>query len=689
MLHRCRFKFLLAVSLFVGTAGCAKEPKETVSMGTWISMITYQADIHEYESDIPYYLNIQKSHPAYANVQAAVEWKILDPSVPFEPSDPLTREWAAFTLIRLISPESVNSTYTVKDQDRSLFPSEISQAAAMGLLKTDRRGLFHPRETVDREEAEKLLEQVIGYINDRSLQQTHAEIEMDDTAIRDIGVLKASDAENIYVTDDMNVSPGDTVHWQDVYGNEHYSDVTAREDNRITVQDSDAMELIEDMDICGEEDIDFDQAGIWIRDDMVQKSSASIGNDPYLHAAASFAKTFTLQGYTIRLQGSGTSVYAEASKKNSDGSDVHASIRLSGMHVAYAKKPEKHALKDAYFKVSYTASEELGIKNSSYRKLYGDFSKLDPADFCASLKNLMQSRKDTVESTLTLCTLRIPVPQAPLLALNVSLDLYIYASGKAQIVLSQKNEAGFEVRDGHMRLIRSVEKDRKAEIRASAGCTAGIVTALAMANLNLMDIRLSAGVRADASAVMHLYDHNGRKSAVQSQAPADLTDEMADGNENVLVCTDLNGSWILDMTVNSSGSAASRLGLSRTVHILNADNAPLFPKGLQHFENGIAMDACTRHERFAPLADLQVPDSDVIGIDTYALTLKPSETASISITELPEGYTMQDVTFVSLDPSVASVDTAGNVTGIRTGSTRIIVKTSDGHETGCSVLVGA
>ena len=684
---RSSIKFFLAVCCVL-LCGCARH-RETVLLKTWIHDINEQAGIHEYGSEVPYYLNVTADDPLFADVQAAVEWKILDPSYPFDPDAVLTKEWAAFTLMRLAGSE-LESDFQVKDGNTSMFPKEVAQAVSSGLMKTDARGLFRPKEVMDRQEAYALLSDTVSYVNHRSFADADSQmLENTDTVTKEAGLLEPDPADgSVKFDENMDIHKGDIIHWQDMYGREHYSAVSENSEGKPVLRDAQVDDIYSSVDISGESDIDFSRAGIWIQGEPVQESGMHTGDSPYLHQAAAVTKTFSLNGFTVKLICNGTSLSAEASKKTSYGGEFFSAVRLNGMHASYSLQTDRKNISYAYFKVSFHTIEEMGLRCGSYRKLFGDFSKIDPKDFPGSLQNLFQTKHENVEAVLPLCTMQMPVPGNPLLQITVSLDLYVYASGKAEIVLTQNNEAGFEIRDGKVRMIRKFDKDRKAQISASAACTAGIHTGMALANMKIMDIGITAGAQANAQAMIHMYDKDGKRSAVNTDVPADLAEEMASDSEDVKVCTNLSGSWLLDLVLNSPSTMAAKLGLSRTVHVLNAQNAPLFGQSLQHFENGIAVARCTRTDRILKIEDEPVPEEDVIAVNTYSLILNVYEKDRIELTRLPEGVDRSQVIFTSEDPDIADVNPDGEVTGLQTGSTRILIRTADGkHTAHCSVLV--
>lgn len=69
------------------------------------------------------------------------------------------------------------------------------------------------------------------------------------------------------------------------------------------------------------------------------------------------------------------------------------------------------------------------------------------------------------------------------------------------------------------------------------------------------------------------------------------------------------------------------------------------------------------------------------------LNLQVDESHALIATVIPDNTTNQNVTFTSLDPTIASVDIDGYISGIKKGTTSIIVETTDGTNLGQECIV--
>lgn len=70
--------------------------------------------------------------------------------------------------------------------------------------------------------------------------------------------------------------------------------------------------------------------------------------------------------------------------------------------------------------------------------------------------------------------------------------------------------------------------------------------------------------------------------------------------------------------------------------------------------------------------------TDKLVINQDKLKLKLGETITIELEHIPDDYDLMSLTYSVEDPSIAEVDTAGNLTAISVGATALTVTTDDG-----------
>ncbi len=686
---------ILIVSSLLGMCGCQKKI-EPITFGEWLKELDEKAGIVQFTQKEPYFSDISETNEAYAYVQAAVEWKIIRPEDEFELDQDLNRQWAAYTLSNLTN-EAFEEKAEINDIEASPFQREIRHTVDLGWMELNREGKFEPDRIIERSEAEKILDQAAAYINHRTFDTIEPKIEMADGS-RFIEAepldFNESAMQGIYAKDSA-LHIGDIVHWEDQEGKKYCYQIAEQkeENNQCTVvfKMIDIEDEIDELQIAGNEELDFSQADIFqdgneIKEQTSRKDSAA---DHIQNASIrSLQKTFSLHEFNVELTASGSSLAAKVYRSMPYGTEIAAQVILNHVHVDYAWNSAQKDLRNAYFRIDFQSEEDLQIENEQVKKLYGDFSKVSSDNFLVSLKDLYQTKNDASETSIEICRLVLPIPSAPVLHVDLSLELRLGISGKAQLSLVQKNAIGFETKDGAMRFIKDNTSKADASIKASAKLLSGINFDFCLLNGTLMDAGVEAGAQANVKTTAHLYDEDGKMSEVQTDLPGDVAEKAAEDNNNVLICTDINAHWVADVNLNSSSTLAGRFGFGREYELLNEDNAPLIPGLNAHFENGQAVASCTRkNRRHLPTAE-GISVAKHICLKEYSFTVHQGSAYQIEINALPEGYEKKDLVYESSHPDAASVDQNGTVTAHAAGSTVIAIQTSDGkHQIHCNAMV--
>ena len=58
-------------------SACSKKEGEVVSRGEWIAMLAETFGFDQYQSQLPYYSDVDKENPLFPSVQSAAEWQVL------------------------------------------------------------------------------------------------------------------------------------------------------------------------------------------------------------------------------------------------------------------------------------------------------------------------------------------------------------------------------------------------------------------------------------------------------------------------------------------------------------------------------------------------------------------------------------------------------------------------------------
>ena len=680
---------LLVLCMLVTFVGCKKKVTDTMTNGEWLTELTTQAGITYYQQEEPYFLNITSNSPYFTVVQSSVEWELLNPSKAFNPSATLTREMVAYTLMNLISRTHEGSSDTIKDLQDCSYPDQVKAAVASGLMSLDERQRFRPKDEISKEEAFGYLAQVIDIVNNRKFTDTQTTVQLKDDVQFADDEPKQFDEEGLTALfeSDSSIRNGMYIVYDDTY----YRVVNCEYTNQgilTTLEQVNMEDVIEQFDIQGGTDLEFNHAKIVDGNGNVVQEGTEQSHSLSLMSTSLINHTFDINGFRIALKGTTSSLHAEVSKQLQVGGLLYANAALDNLHIQYKWDKDEDRIQYGYLKADFTTSENIGLRNGMYKELYGDFSKLNPKDFISTVQNIFQTKQEVITDTITLCTVKIPMPNAPMVSVVMKLNLNIYATGKVELSFVQNHIVGCEIRNGNMRIISDHSKKATASIRAETGITLGTNLALHAFNQNIMDAEIDAGAKGYFHTKTYLYNEEGKAESFDIDVQPDLVEELSEGNPDIKVCTELNAYWLCNLKLNSSNSLAGRFGFSRNIPILSESNAPLFPKGKVTYENWMSVDhcSCEDREKVPNVEAIQVKKR--ITLKDYSLISGVGVSTRIQVTGLPEGYTVEDLIYISKNTDIAEVSSAGEVIGKKSGGTDIVIQTKDKkHLVHCHILV--
>ena len=680
---------LLVLCMLVPFVGCKKKVTDTMTNGEWLTELTAQAGITYYQQEEPYFLNITSNSPYFTVVQSSVEWEVLNPSKAFNPSATLTREMVAYTLMNLISRTHEGLSDTIKDLQDCSYPDQVKAAVASGLMSLDERQRFRPKDEISKEEAFGYLAQVIDIVNNRKFTDTQTTVQLKDDVKFADDEPKQFDEEGLTALfeSDSSIRNGMYIVYDDTY----YRVVNCEYTNQgilTTLEQVNMEDVIEQFDIQGGTDLEFNHAKIVDGNGNVVQEGTEQSHSLSLMSTSLINHTFDINGFRIALKGTTSSLHAEVSKQLQVGGLLYANAALDNLHIQYKWDKDEDRIQYGYLKADFTTSENIGLRNGMYKELYGDFSKLNPKDFISTVQNIFQTKQEVITDTITLCTVKIPMPNAPMVSVVMKLNLNIYATGKVELSFVQNHIVGCEIRNGNMRSISDHSKKATASIRAETGITLGTNLALHAFNQNIMDAEIDAGAKGYFHTKTYLYNEEGKAESFDIDVQPDLVEELSEGNPDVKVCTELNAYWLCNLKLNSSNSLAGRFGFSRNIPILSESNAPLFAKGKVTYENWMSVDhcSCEDREKVPNVEAIQVKKR--ITLKDYSLISGVGVSTRIQVTGLPEGYTVEDLIYISKNTDIAEVSSAGEVIGNKSGGTDIVIQTKDKkHLVHCHILV--
>lgn len=639
------------------------------TLGEWIQELVERSGIQMEENE--------------THISAAYSYGVIEESVQVNESDPLTKEWMAYTLVNLTGLDSTDDCY-IEDLDESRFPDHIRRCTPLMDLDHNR---FHPSDQVEKQEALSILDQAVSICNKRVIKETTTDVQWkQDAEIKQLDTPPVVDSKG-RIEMQEGLEAGDIICWHGMDDSLQFAEIMADPDDfGLYLSDVDPLSISDSIHLSGSTNVDFSKAQIIDGNGDVIIDNRQSGIEPT--AIRNYTTSFDLSEWKVTLSAASTGLKAEVSKEMQNGSKAYANIRVSGLRFDYEWLSQQQTIQDVYFKVAFNSEENFGVRHTSYRKLYGDFSKVDPSDFVSTVKNFFQDADHCVQKTLTLATINVQVPSAPGVSVQMKVDLNIYVSGKIEITMSQGHVLGCEIRNGKTRLIQKMTPEHTEDIRATAKVTTGLRFGLKMAGFELCNAALLAGVESSMTTSLHLYDNNGDHTVITTDLPADVADELSQGNGNVVVCADLDAHIIGEVDLNSKASVLGKLGLGKTITIFTSKNASLLPQGMKHLENFHFMAECTRKGSSEIIFNDAVKVTGKITLERYAYALNINGYRTIVVTGLPEGYTKEDLVYETNQSDVAIVSENGRVTGRKAGSAEITISTQDGRHTAyVSILV--
>ena len=521
---------------------------------------------------------------------------------------------------------------------------------------------------VDEKTAEEVIDKAVYDINNRTYDPVY-EVVPKDTVNTVSGTYTYEETK---LVSDEAFDQGDILYLEE---EGVYKKVTGIEDGAYLLEDASFNDIFSAVHIEDSYEVDFSEAidipyGTIENDDSVYRNEGKT-----LLAARKDEKSFTVDGFRVTYSFKGNALNVHIAK-NKDGLNVFYDLSLHSVCPSYKWDYAKGKVNEAFLKVDYSSTSELGVSTGRYRNYYLDLKELDPQKFLSSLGSVIRKKDDEVETSIKICEIKTPIPQIPTAFFNIDVYARIYSSGKAEIVLADRNSLGFEIKNSHIRYINDGDRDLDLNIGGSIRSVLGLNFNLEAVSARLMDVEADGGLRASVTTTLHLYDEDGEMNDVLVDMPYSAVNEVARENDDVRVCGDVSLNWVLELTFNTSKTLLYRLGLTAKKTVL--DKGDQIFGNRTHIENGVFVDSCTRKGRYRLKdRDRTSLNVDKIILGKYAAVIRANENYTIPLESLPKGYTRNDLIYKTSNSSVASVSD-GIVSGNRQGASEITISTKDG-----------
>ena len=165
---------LLTAMLVTALSGCSAGGSSDgkVTRGQWIRMLTLEFGMYTYDSEEPYYSDVDDESEYFAPVQIAGEWGILAGGKSFDPEKTATKGFIAETLADTMGLEGQAGT-SVKAEGYD--ENKIGLLADKNVINV-KNGKFDPEKTMDQAECEELLQKAYQVWCKKSFPNQYASV---------------------------------------------------------------------------------------------------------------------------------------------------------------------------------------------------------------------------------------------------------------------------------------------------------------------------------------------------------------------------------------------------------------------------------------------------------------------------------------------------------------------------------
>lgn len=578
--------------------------------------------------------------------------------------------------------EDLKKWNVVRDEERTLLENVLtfdylsktierilSENDGMKYLKQERIISEDEKKSdkVNKVTADKTIQNITNKLNNRKFDN-QAEIILND----------AHHLEDYYLSDnklytDETLSVGELVY---LNKDGEYKKVVGYSDNYYVLLDPNFDEIYDTFNIQGSEEINFEDAQIIPYTDEIDISKSTYSNLNYELLSIKKNK-FSKDGFDISYSFNSSGIDVHIAKSKNNGPTLFFDINLNSVKPTYKWEYNEGKIKNAFFKINFNLTNEVGVSTGKYNNYYLDLKNKDSPSFLGFVKSSLRTltKDDEIEATIPICKIKTPIPNVPFAYFNIDVLAKFYVSGKVEVVLYNKGAVGFEIIDSKFRVVHDIDHDVDSIIGASARAVAGLNFNIESSKVRLMDVELDGGVRAAVSTTIHMYDGEGNKSEEEVDVPYAVVELVAKENDNIKVCGDVSLNWVLDLQFNTSKTIPYKYGFTYKKSFLGTSNQ-IF-KNKTHIENWQFVKSCTRKSKTKTnINEITKANSNKITLKKYSAVVIKGETYEIPIVSLPSSYTESDLVFT---PDKENIVTCKGkyVVALNIGSTSIEIKTKD------------
>ena len=671
---------MLALVMTVAVSGCSKETSGSVSTGgqntgngglsraEYIGLLSNSFGYNSFESETAVFSDVAASDTYYPQIQAAAEWQIIDTADKFEPGKGATLAFALESAVRAVGTDDIEASGATVDS------SNLADFYVKNIAQID---LSNPDSSIDSATAQQIIDLAKEYSHNLVLPQVVEINLVDGVKSAESGVVLNADGTTGLLPPGNEYSVGDIIYIEatDTSLARAVKVASINADNTFTYSEATVEETYESLNIHG-----TFQGGI------VEAVSASDGT------VVGLAQDIydEMKSYDMASKGRYVPVQIKnSSKVDASGDhmvftaqfDVQQSATITNRNkLNYSNLPDgvSHPDFDNEGKVKAAANGNLvvGIKNIRADVDYETepFHVLKPKKMKLSLHYDTEISTDihgSVSASIPLGEAYIQI--AGPVNIRVMLTAHLGADGNVTISYTTQNvmAVGWQKGSGLQNNFDS-KADAHCDMDATLTAEATVLIDLRVGFKNLSYSLTNAQVTSGAVGVAKMEADllGDQPTCVDIQVYVPLRWGV---NQEGCLITDINNKWKAKGTVWDSSNSPINLHF--------------------HLEDWVRTegDVCTRSEKVEqelvtpegePLEEIdpfefEPLEFDFIELVSYTMFVKQGSSMEIGFTNIPEGYTKEDLKYEVVDPSICSVSN-GTVQANKDGSTIVKISTSDG-----------
>ena len=612
--------------------------------------------VRNYLSDLAYTTGISISNNEDDSFNDLIKWEVITDEDIRTVDDPLTYAFISKTIERFLN---------IKEGLEYLKKEKIIDSAV-------KEGDY-----CDIDNASKIIAYITSLLNNPIIEDSYEIKEKDN--IKRLNEYQISD-NKLYT--DKELKDGDCLFLEK---EDKYVKVKNTYDTYYEIEEPSIDEVFNSLEIAGSSDIDLEKAEIVPYEEEIRKTNYI--NNKY-ELLSNNRHSFAKDGFDVSYSFKKSGIDVRISKQKNNRPNIFFDISLLNIKPTYKWKYNNGKIENAFFKVDYKLTNELGVSTGKYNNYYLDLKDKDSPSFLGFVKGTLKStsKEDEIEATIPICKIKTPIPNVPAAYFNIDVIAKLYVTGKIEVNFYNNGTIGFEINNNRFRVIHDVNNDTDFIVGASARAVAGINFNLEAAKYRLMDMEIDGGVRAAVSSTIHIYDSEGNMTSEDVDIPYSILDTVSKENENVRICGDVSLNWVLDLDLNTSKTIPYKYGLTYSKSFLGNSNQ-IF-KNKTHIENWQFVKSCTRKSRLnTSKNNISKANSNKIVLQKYSAVVIKGDSYKIPITSIPSGYTENDLTYYSNNPNIASCSN-GIIEAKEIGSTSIEISTKDNkYKASINILV--